>query len=61
MAEQNNSKALTQELQSAVKTIKVAILLSQVRAAQMMKGFSEESIKLMRLSMRFGKILKLNR
>ena len=38
MEEQNNSKALTQELQSAVKTIKAAILQSQARAAQMING-----------------------
>ena len=31
MEERNNSKALTQELQSAVKTIKTAILQSQAR------------------------------
>ena len=38
MEERNNSKSLTQELQSAVKTIKAAILQSQARAAQMING-----------------------
>lgn len=38
MEERNNSEALTQELQSAVKTIKTAILQSQARAAQMING-----------------------
>lgn len=38
MENQNNSKVLTQELQSAVKTIKAAILQSQARAAQMING-----------------------
>ncbi|MBR1593744.1 MAG: DUF1016 family protein [Alloprevotella sp.] len=38
MVEKSNSKVLTQELQSAVKTIKAAILQSQARAAQMING-----------------------
>lgn len=38
MEEQHSSKVLTQELQSAVKTIKAAILQSQARAAQMING-----------------------
>ncbi|MBQ7572292.1 MAG: hypothetical protein IJT19_08650 [Bacteroidaceae bacterium] len=38
MEEQNTSKVLTQELQSAVKTIKAAILQSQARAAQIING-----------------------
>ena len=38
MEEQNNNKVLTQELQSAVKTIKTAILQSQARAARMISG-----------------------
>ena len=46
--EQDNNKMITQELQSAVKTIKAAILQSQVPELPGLKGFSEENIKLMR-------------
>ena len=45
---QDNNKMITQELQSAVKTIKAAILQSQVPELPGLKGFSEENIKLMR-------------
>ena len=46
--ERDNNKMITQELQSAVKTIKAAILQSQVPELPGLKGFSEENIKLMR-------------
>ena len=46
--EQDNNKMITQELRSAVKTIKAAILQSQVPELPGLKGFSEENIKLMR-------------